>query len=121
MQDDVGDIAALYDSDPEKEQRRLAEHQLEYDLTWRYLERYLPAEGAVLEIGAAAGRYTLQLARRGYRVTAVDLSAALIERCRENLAAAVADHRRQGHALRRGRAGFHVQEFLALFLRQPAG
>lgn len=88
MKDDVSDIAAFYDSDPDKEHRRLEEHQLEYDLTWRYLERYLPAEGAVLEIGAAAGRYTLELARRGYRVTAVDLSAALMAMARKKLAAA---------------------------------
>lgn len=88
MKDDVSDIAAFYDSDPEKEQRRLEEHQLEYDLTWRYLDRYLPAQGAILEIGAAAGRYTLELARRGYRVTAVDLSAALIEMAGKRLAAA---------------------------------
>lgn len=88
MKDDVSDIAAFYDSDPEKEQRRLEEHQLEYDLTWRYLERYLPAEGSVLEIGAAGGRYTLELARRGYRVTAVDLSAALMAMARKELAAA---------------------------------
>lgn len=88
MSDDVSDIAAFYDDNPEKEEVRLEEHQLEYDLTWRYLDRYLPAEGAVLEIGAAGGRYTVELARRGYRITAVDLSAALLAKCRENLAAA---------------------------------
>lgn len=85
MQDDIGDIAEFYNSNPDGEQGRLAEHQLEYDLTWRYLHEYLPAQGAILEVGAATGRYTLELARRGYRVTAVDLSAALIERCRKNL------------------------------------
>ena len=86
MSDDVNDIAAFYDSDPEKERVRLERHQLEYDLTWRYLDRYLPLEGTVLEIGAAAGSYTLELARRGYEVTAVDFSAALIEICRQRLA-----------------------------------
>lgn len=88
MIDDVSDIAALYDSDPEREHLRLERHQLEHDLTWRYLDRYLPAEGPILEVGAATGRYTLELARRGYRVTAVDLSQALIERCRQRIAAA---------------------------------
>jgi SAM-dependent methyltransferase len=38
-----------------------------------------------LELGAATGRYTLELAKRGYTLTAVDLSAALIEKCRKNL------------------------------------
>jgi len=86
MSDDVSDIAAFYNSDPQREHCRLAEHQLEYDLTWRYLQQYLPPHGSILEVGAATGRYTLELAKRGYTLTAVDLSAALIEECRKSLA-----------------------------------
>src|SRR5215213_6835131 len=85
MQDDITDIAEFYNKNPDEEHGRLEQHQLEFDLTWRYLREYLPAGGAVLEVGAATGRYTLELARRGYRVTAVDLSAGLIKRCRKNL------------------------------------
>lgn len=88
MSDDVSDVAAYYDSDPEREHNRLERHQLEYDLTWRYLERYLPEQGSILEVGAATGRYTLELARRGYAVTAVDLSAVELRVCREKLRAA---------------------------------
>jgi SAM-dependent methyltransferase len=87
MSDDVSDIAAFYNSDPAKEHDRLARNQLEYDLTWRYLHQYLPPQGSILEIGAATGRYTLELAKRGYTVTAVDLSATLIEECRRRIAA----------------------------------
>ena len=86
MLDDARDITEFYSSDPDREHRRLEEHQLEYDLTWRYLDKYLPPEGEVLEVGSATGRYTMELARRGYRVTAVDLSAELVGRCRKNLA-----------------------------------
>jgi S-adenosylmethionine-dependent methyltransferase len=86
MVDDISDIAAFYNSDPEREHCRLEQHQLEYDLTWRYLNQYLPAQGSILEVGAATGRYTLGLARRGYALTAVDMSAALIERCRGRIA-----------------------------------
>ena len=32
MMDDVTDIAAFYDNDPEREHSRLERHQLEYDL-----------------------------------------------------------------------------------------
>ena len=85
MIDDVGDITEYYNANPEGEHVRLERHQLEYDLTWRYLDRYLPAQGSILEVGAATGRYTLPLAKRGYRLTAVDMSAALLERCRQNL------------------------------------
>ena len=87
MIDNVGDIAEYYNANPEGEHVRLERHQLEYDLTWRYLERYLPTQGSILEVGAATGRYTVQLAKRGFRLTAVDMSAALLEMCRENLTA----------------------------------
>ena len=62
-----------------REHTRLERHQLEYELTWRYLDQYLPPQGSILEIGAATGRYTLELAKRGYTVTAVDMSAKLLE------------------------------------------
>jgi S-adenosylmethionine-dependent methyltransferase len=84
--DDVSDIADYYNRSPHDEHSRLDRFQLEYDLTWRFLNKYLPSHGTVLEVGAGSGRYTLELARRGYQVTAVDLSPALIELCRENLA-----------------------------------
>jgi SAM-dependent methyltransferase len=93
MRDDIGDIAAWYDGSVDTEDARLERHQLEYDLTWRYLTRYLPPAGTVLEIGAATGRYTLALVERGYAVTAVDLSAGLLARCQARLAAAGLDGR----------------------------
>ena len=85
MKDDIRDIAEYYDTDPERENTRLERHQLEHDLTWCYLNQYLPAHGSILEVGAATGGYTLELAKRGYSITAVDLSAANIELCRKRL------------------------------------
>jgi 2-polyprenyl-3-methyl-5-hydroxy-6-metoxy-1,4-benzoquinol methylase len=85
MIDDVSDIKAMYDRDPYNEHQRLDRHQLEYELTWRYLDRFLPPEGSILEIGAATGRYTLELAKRGYKVTAVDMSESLLETCQQRL------------------------------------
>ena len=79
MKDDIQDIAAYYNNDPLREHTRLERHQLEYDLTWRFLAQYLPAQGTILEIGAATGNYTLELAKRGYVVTAVDMSVGLLE------------------------------------------
>ncbi len=86
MSNDVRDIATFYNSDPEREHWRLEQHKIEYDLTWRYLNKYLPSQGSILEVGAATGRYTLELAKRGYKLTAIDLSAALIEECRKIIA-----------------------------------
>jgi len=94
MRDDIRDIAAFYDGMYD-EDARLERHQLEYDLTWRYLIRYLPPAGSILEIGAATGRYTLALCRRGHAVTAVDLSAASLERSRRRLAAVGLDRHAQ--------------------------
>ncbi len=94
MPDDISDIKAFYERGVEEEDSRLERHQLEYDLTWRYMTRYLPPSGSILEIGAATGRYTLALCRLGYSVTAVDLSAALLERCQRRLA----DERLHGQA-----------------------
>lgn len=89
--DDVSDIQACYNQGLDREHERLVRHQLEHDLTWRYFERYLPPSGSVLEVGAATGRYTLALAQRGYRITAVDLSETLLDRCRQRLTEAGVD------------------------------
>lgn len=88
MIDDVSDIIELYSSNPQGEHSRLEHHQLEHDLTWRYLNKYLPPQGKVLEVGAATGQYTIELAKRGYKITAVDISPALLETCRQKLAEA---------------------------------
>jgi S-adenosylmethionine-dependent methyltransferase len=74
MTDDISDIQAYYDANVEKEDARLERHQQERDVTWRYLDKYLPKSGKILEIGAATGAYTIPLAKRGYNVTAVDLA-----------------------------------------------
>ena len=83
--DDLHDIAAYYNNDPERENTRLERHQLEYDLTWRYLTQYLPSQGKILEVGAATGRYTVGLAKCGYLITAVDLSERLLEICQKRI------------------------------------
>jgi SAM-dependent methyltransferase len=83
MIDNVSDIIAMYNNDVEKEHIRLDRHQLEHDLTWCYLNKYLPSEGSILEIGVATGRYTLELAKRGYTITAIDFSDKLLEKCKQ--------------------------------------
>ncbi len=84
--DDITDIREMYNANREKEDDRLLRHQLEYDMTWRYLEKYLPPPGAkVLEIGAATGRYTMELARRGYKVLAIDIAEELVARAKARI------------------------------------
>ncbi len=64
-----------YDSDPGYEWERLSRHRTELALTLRALDERLPPPPArVLDCGGGPGRYAIDLARRGYRVTLFDLS-----------------------------------------------
>jgi SAM-dependent methyltransferase len=86
MADDVSDIRAYYDGCFEQENIRLERHQQERNITWRYLDKYLPKRGSILEIGAATGAYTIPLAKKGYHITAVDLSPNSVEACKKRVA-----------------------------------
>jgi SAM-dependent methyltransferase len=55
------------------------------DNEW-YLDRMARAGGAVLEIGVGTGRLFAEARRRGLDVWGIDVSPAMIERCREKLA-----------------------------------
>jgi len=52
----------------------------------------LPAGAALLEIGCATGKATIPLARRGFRITCVELGAALAAQASRNLAGFPAVH-----------------------------
>ena len=80
--DDLTDIRELYNAAWDVEETRLERHRLEADITWRYLDRHLPPTGRLLEIGFGTGVYTFSLAKRGYRITAVDLAEELVARCK---------------------------------------
>jgi len=85
MVEDISDIQNFYDRTTEQEYDRLERHQMERDVTWCYLDEYLPPRGKILEIGSASGAYTIPLAKRGYHVTAVDLSPGQLEICRRRV------------------------------------
>ena len=72
--DDLSDIRQMYNTGWNAEAERLLRHQLEAEITWRYLNRYLPPHGGLLEVGCGTGFYTFALARRGYQMTAIDLA-----------------------------------------------
>ncbi len=46
-------------------------------------ELKLPSGAAILDVGCGTGRHSLELARRGYRVTGIDLSDKMLEEARE--------------------------------------
>ncbi|WP_257297863.1 bifunctional 2-polyprenyl-6-hydroxyphenol methylase/3-demethylubiquinol 3-O-methyltransferase UbiG [Haloarchaeobius sp. FL176] len=85
---DTTDPEAFYDEYGEREWDRLERdffHRLEWEGTVEYLDRYLPESGHVLDVGGAAGRYTVWLAEQGYDVTLVDLSAEQLDIAREQV------------------------------------
>ena len=56
----------------EWERLALSNGIMEYITTIHYLEKYLPKNGVVADIGSGPGKYSLWLAQHGYEVVAVD-------------------------------------------------
>ena len=76
-----------YDSDYEEDNWRLYD-----DLTWYFLEPFLPViepgqertvnAPHVLDAGGGTGKWSIPLAKRGYRVTCVDISKPMLDQAR---------------------------------------
>jgi len=83
----------------DEDSRLLSKHgSVEYLTTMRYIEKYLQPGMRILEIGAATGRYSHALARRGYRVDAVELIQHNIDIFREKTMPGETVAIRQGNA-----------------------
>ncbi len=64
-------------SDAKHEWNRLIKnpvHMLEFQTTLYYLNRFMPKKGRILDIGGGPGRYAIYLAKKGYRMTLLDIS-----------------------------------------------
>jgi SAM-dependent methyltransferase len=81
MQDDVTDIRGYYDADAKQEADRLIRHPIKFEITMRYLMKYLPKSGTILDVGCGPGSYAVPLAQSGYDVAGVDFSAELVQMC----------------------------------------
>ena len=82
---EVKNILANYYQDYDEEGRLLSRvGKVEYLTTMRYVDKYLRPGMRAMEIGAATGRYSHALARRGFQVDAVELVEHNIEIFRQN-------------------------------------
>lgn len=77
--------------------------QLEYVTTMEYIHRYAKPGAKILEIGAGTGRYSIALAKEGYKVTAVELVENNLEVMRKNSSDIENIISYQGDALNLGR------------------
>jgi ubiquinone/menaquinone biosynthesis C-methylase UbiE len=79
-----GSVLSYYESFDERERLSSAWGQIELLRTQEILKRHLPpAPARVLDVGGAAGRYSLWLAREGYEAHLVDPVPRLVEQARE--------------------------------------
>lgn len=72
-----------WDAKASKEERDLADEAVNRALRWREIERHLDGVESILDIGGGTGVFSIPLARRGFTVTHVDLSPAMIEIARQ--------------------------------------
>ena len=68
-----------------EETRFLSKHQrVEYLTTMRYIEKYIQKGMKVIELGAGTGAYSIELAKQGYDVTAVELVKRNLDILKQN-------------------------------------
>ncbi len=95
MPNDREHVRAYYAALGAREWERLErphDGAVEYLVTIDALERHLPPNSQVLDIGGGPGRYAIALAQRGHLVTLADLSPELVSLARDKIdAARVAD------------------------------
>lgn len=72
-----------WDAKAGREEMDLADENINRALRWREVERHLEGVQIILDIGAATGAFSIPLAQRGFHVTHVDLSPAMLAIARE--------------------------------------
>ena len=81
-------VREYYRGQVRKEWRRLvwdSYRRMELETTLYFLEKYLPKKGLILDAGGGPGRYTLELAKRGYDVVLLDMTPANLEFARRQI------------------------------------
>lgn len=85
-----------YSKDPAKEWKRTTKdpyHRLESSTTMHFLKRYLPKKGLVLDAGGGPGRYTIELAKKGYDVVLLDIALSNLDFAKKQIKEAKVENR----------------------------
>ena len=94
------EILSNYYTGYDEDGRLRSKHgMVEFLTTMRYVQRYLRPGMRIMEIGAATGRYSHELARQGYWVDAVELLEHNIELFEQNTIPGEKVTVRQGNAM----------------------
>ncbi len=72
--DGLENVKKFYDETVHNEWDRLERHKVEFELSKRFMNRYIKPNDKVLDLGGGPGKYALYLAERGCEVTLADLS-----------------------------------------------
>src|SRR4030095_7868770 len=81
------DGARAYDDQAQSEWDRLDTRRVEFGVTCRVLDEYLPPPPArMLDVGSGPGRYAIRLKQRGYSVAIADVSRKCLQLAEEKAA-----------------------------------
>lgn len=92
-------LDVFYRNHDEENRLRSKCGMVEFITTMHFLNRFLKPEGSILEVGAGTGRYSHELARKGYHVDAVELIEHNIEEFKKKTFPGEAVTIRQGNAI----------------------
>ncbi len=114
------EIERFYDEEYD-EWNRLAYHVTEFEVTKRYLDRYITGSQKILDVGGGPGRYSIYLTEKGHEVTLLDLSGKNIRQAVEQAekAGVHLDSCIHGDALRLSEYLYKKEQFDAVLLMGP--
>lgn len=80
-------VREYYDENAEIEWNRLNNpySRVEYESTLYLIKKYFPKIGHIIDIGSGPGRYSLELLKRGYKVSLLDISKNELDIAKEKI------------------------------------
>jgi ubiquinone/menaquinone biosynthesis C-methylase UbiE len=90
-----------WDAKAAREEVDFVDARINRELRWRELEKHLSGINTILDIGGSTGAFAIPLAQRGFDVTLLDISPAMLELARQKAKSAGLDQLRilEGNAV----------------------